>query len=429
MKRPSVFLAILLAATARAVSADTSSDLYQLISNTLGIDPNAGVTTFGSLLIPMGGLEEGMGTAYTAVCKDSSYFESNPAASSLLDDTELSVFHNQWIADTKIEGLVYTIRYKNLGIGVGGKWLYVPFPATDQFGDSVGAGYYSEAMAGFNMSYNFFPNFYFSGLSAGATVKLAYRAMPVVNYSYYDTLTDQSVTVDTANNSALGIMIDGGLLSRFNFAKFYSSRDKNFSVGLAFRNVGPPVEGDPLPTDATLGLAYSPLRPWTISFDITKPIDLLDLSQSGSLEYAAGALVQMADFFTLHGGLLIKSGNPRLTVGSSFEVAQVQITVNYTLDLTTQFTPLNRISVQAAFSLGDLGRADIAKKVDSLYLSGLDAYAKGDIDEAISDWDQALKLDPTFDPARESKEAAQAAKGLKQTMSELQQIKPDQPSN
>ena len=288
MKRPSVFLAILLAATARAVSADTSSDLYQLISNTLGIDPNAGVTTFGSLLIPMGGLEEGMGTAYSAVCKDSSYFESNPAASSLLDDTELSVFHNQWIADTKIEGLVYTIRYKNLGIGVGGKWLYVPFPATDQFGDRVGAGYYSESMAGFNVSYDFFPGFYSSGLSAGATVKLAYRAMPVVNYSYYDTMTDQSVTVTTDNNSALGVMIDGGLLSRFNFAKFYSSRDKNFSVALAFSNLGPPVQGDPLPTDATFGLAYSPLRPWTLSFDITKPIDLLDLSQSETLEYAAG---------------------------------------------------------------------------------------------------------------------------------------------
>jgi opacity protein-like surface antigen len=422
MKRTAVLLAILLAAAARSANADTTSDLYQLISNTLGIDPNAGVTTLGSLLIPMGGLDEGMGTAYTAVCKDSSYFESNPAASSLLDHTELSVFHNQWIADTKIEGLVYTIRYENLGFGIAGKWLYVPFPATDQFGDNVGAGYYSESMAGFNVSYDFFPGFYNSGLAVGATAKLAYRAMPAV--SYVDTTTGEPDAVTTANNSALGVMVDGGLLYRFNFLKLYSSRDKNFSLGLAIRNLGPPVEGDPLPTDASFGLAYSPLKPWTLSFDLTKPIDLVNLSQSGTMNYAGGFLVQMSDFFTIHGGLLIQGGNPRITIGSSFDVSQVQITVNYTLDLTTQLTPLNRISVQAAFSLGDLGRGDIAKKVDSLYLSGLDAYAKGDIDGAIADWNEALKLDSSFDPARESRDAALASKGLKQTMTELQQIKP-----
>jgi hypothetical protein len=128
----------------------------------------------------------------------------------------------------------------------------------------------------------------------------------------------------------------------------------------------------------------------------------------------------------LQGGLLIKGGNPRLTLGSSFDLAASRITINYTLDLTTQLTPLNRISIQAAFSLGDLGRGDIAKKVDSLYLDGLDAYARGEIDAAISLWDDALRLDSTFDPARESRDAAEASRGLKQTMIELQKIKPSQ---
>jgi hypothetical protein len=119
-------------------------------------------------------------------------------------------------------------------------------------------------------------------------------------------------------------------------------------------------------------------------------------------------------------------GNPRISIGSSFDVELTKITVNYTLDLTTQITPLNRISVQAAFSLGDLGRGDIAKKVDTLYLNGLDAYARGEIDSAISYWEEALALDASFDPARESRDAALAAKGLKQTMTELQKIKPNQ---
>ena len=405
-------LALLLAVPWRA-SADAYSDIYQVISNILGIDPNVGRTTMRSLLIPMGGLAEGMGTAYSAVGKDSSYFESNPAASSTLDYTELSVFHNNWIADTKIESAVYTIRYKGLGIGLGGKWLYLPFAATNDFGDRVGAGYYSESMVGFNASYNFFPGFYFSGISAGATGKLAYRSMPVVDSGA------------TTGNSAVGIMLDAGLLSRFNLFKFYSSRTKNFALAFTVKNLGPAVLGDPLPTNATLGMAYSPLRPLTLSLDITQPIDLVDVALSERLSVAGGALVQVSDFFKVHGGLLIKGGNPRITIGSTFDVELARITVNYTLDLTTQFTPLNRISVQAAFSLGDLGRADIAKKVDNLYLSGLEAYARSEIDTAISLWEEALRLDSTFDPARESRDAAMASKGLRQTMLELQQIKPD----
>jgi opacity protein-like surface antigen len=415
MKRAARLLALaLLIAAAQRASADSYSDIYQVISNILNIDRNAGRTTMRSLLIPMGGLAEGMGTAYSAVAKDSSYFESNPAASSTLNFTELSVFHNNWIADTKIEGAVYTIRYKDLGIGIGGKWLYLPFPATNEFGDRVGAGYYSESMAGVNVSYNFLPGFYFSGISVGATAKLAYRSMPAVQSGA------------TAGNSALGAMLDAGILTRVNFLKFYSSRAKNLSFALVVKNLGPPVLGDPLPTDATFGLAYSPLKPLTFSLDLTQPIDLTDPSKSEGFNIAGGALVQVSDFFKLHGGLLLKGGNPRISIGSTFDVELARITINYTLDLTTQFTPLNRISIQAAFSLGDLGRADIAKKVDTLYLNGLDAYSRGETDGAIAMWTEALRLDPSFEPARESRDAALASKGLKQTMTELQKIKPSE---
>lgn len=411
MKRYSVVSALVLSAffTARAQG---TSDIYYIISNILNIDQNAGRTTMRSLLVPMGGLAEGMGGAYTAVAADSSYFEVNPAASSSLEFTELSVFHNNWIADTKIEAAVYTIRYKNLGFGVGGKWLYLPFTAMDEYGDPSGAGYYSESMAGFNVSYNFLPGFYFSGISAGATGKIAYRSMPAVDSGY------------TEGNSALGIMLDLGLLTRFNFLKFYSSRTKNFSLGLTLKNLGPPVQGDPLPTVATFGLSYRPIRPLVVAVDVSKPIDLVDLSKSESLYIAAGSLLQITDFFDFHGGLMIKGGNPRISIGSSFDIELARIIVNYTLDLTTQFAPLNRISIQAVFSLGDMGRADLLKRVDSLYLSGLEAYTKGSVDEAISLWNEALALDPYFDPARESRDAAKASIQLKQTMSELMKIKP-----
>ncbi len=384
---------------------------YQAVINWLNPDPNTGLTTFRSLLIPMGGLAEGLGTAYTAVVKDSSYFEYNPAVSSSLDATELAIFHNNWIADTKIEGAVYTIRYKGLGFGAAGKWLYLPFTAYDDFGQRSGSGYYSEAMTGFNVSYNFLRGYYFPGFAIGATGKLAYRSMPAVD--------DGS----TAGNSSIAIMLDGGLLTRFNFLKFYSSRSKNLSLGFTVKNIGPPVLGDPLPTIATLGLAYSPIRPLVMSLDLSQPINLRDLKRSENFFAALGAYLQVTDFFQFQGGFLVKGGNPRISVGSSFAVESMRLNVNYTLDLTTQFTPLNRISIQAAFDLGDLGRAELAKRVDTLYLSGLDADARGDIAEAIAYWSEAIKLDPTFDPARESLVTAKRTIELQATMESLQKLK------
>jgi opacity protein-like surface antigen len=413
MKRTalSLALAILFLAAPRA-GAQFVPDLYRAVSSVLNPDPHSGLTTFRSLLVPMGGLAEGMGTAYTAVVKDASYFEANPAASSGLEYTELAIFHNNWIADTRIEGAVYTIRYKGLGFGAGGKWLYLEFPGYNDFGERIGAGYYSEAMAGFNMSYTFFPGYYFSGISLGATGKLAYRSVPYI------------AGEDTSGQSALGLMVDGGFLMRFNFLKLYSSRSRNSAVGFTIKNFGPPVLGDPLPTMATLGLSYSPLRPFVFSFDVSKPLNLMNLAKSEGLILAAGGLVDITRFFRFQAGLLLKGGNPRISIGATFDIELVRLVVNYTLDLTTQLTPLNRISIQAVFALGDLGRADIAKKVDSLYVSGLEAYARGDPKAAISYWVEAVKLDPTFDPARESLLAAQGAVDLEKTMEALQRLEP-----
>jgi hypothetical protein len=380
-----------------------ASDLYNFVSSYFNPDRNAGLTAFRSLLIPMGGLAEGMGMAYTAAARDSSYFEANPAASAIIDQTELGVFHNNWIADTKIEGAVYTVRYRNLGFGAAGKWLYLPFTGSDDFANRIGSGYYSEATAAFNTSYNFLQGYNFTGLALGATAKVAWRSVP-------------TELAKAAGNSGLGIMVDTGALVRFNLLKLYSSRTKNMAVGLAVKNLGPPVLGEPLPTVASLGLSWSPLRPLVISFDISQPINLLEPAKSEVPMVAGGFALAMTDVFGLQGGLLIKTGMPRLSVGSTFTIDLVKVTVNYTLDLTTQFTPLNRISIQAAFLLGDQGRSSLAKKVDKLYLDGLSEYGKGNVDAAIALWTEALANDSTFDPARESLHAAENAKKLKADM-------------
>jgi len=187
-------------------ASDSLSDFYhgysEFATASLFSDPNTGLTLFPTLLVPMGGEYEGMGTAYTAVGRDASFLEANPAASSNLEQTELSLYHTNLIADTSMEGLAYTMRFDDLGLGVGGKHLHVPFTSYDDFGAQIGTARYTETVVAANVSYNFLSSFYFHGVSAGANLKAAYRNIP-------DRIAP--------NQSGAGIMTDMGLLSRFHF--------------------------------------------------------------------------------------------------------------------------------------------------------------------------------------------------------------------
>ncbi len=352
-------------------------------------DPNTGLTVFPSLLIPMGGKYEGMGTAYAALAQDSSFIESNPAASSLLSQTELSVFHHNWISDTNIEGLVYTVRFNDLGIGVGGKFLYVPFPAVNDIGRTTSTPYYSESVATVNISYNLFQSYYFYGLAAGANLKVAYRSIPQILY---------------ANQSALAFMADVGIQTSFNFLKLYNSRDKNFSLGAVLKNLGvSTLAGEQLPLMLTAGLAYSPLRPWTITFDFNYPLSLDPVNAPAARwNLAFGTNVNIASFISVQAGALLMTENPFLSLGATIDLDWVNLVMNFNLDLSSSLNPEDKMSIQAQFDLGDFGRKAAKDQADTLYLQGLEEYAQGHYEAAIQCWKGCLEVDPKYEPAKEN---------------------------
>ncbi len=393
------------------------SDSYYAVCNFFTIDPNEGLTTFLSTMIPMGGTAAGMASVYTAVCLDSSFLEINPAGSAVLENTELSLYHNNWIADTRIESAVYTMRFKSLGLAIGGKWLYLPFTEYDDFAGRVTAGYFTEATAIANASYHIFPGYYFYGVSLGANLKLAYRSVP--DYADGNGIVIQG---SGATQSAFAVMADFGALTRFNFLKLYPAREKNFSLGLSVKNIGPPALGDPLNSLATFGLAYAPIRPLLFSFDLSQPFNLQSLSLSEKLYWGIGYSMTISDFWDIQAGVLLKTGNPRLTVGTTIKVNPLVLVVTYTLDLLTQALPLARLSIEAKFQMGDGGRAAVSTQVDDLYMRGLEAYAKGNNDGAIALWKQVLALDPFFEPARTGMETALAAQELLKRVIEVQKL-------
>lgn len=381
------------------------ADFSDLSSLPFFSDKNTGLTIFPTLLIPMGGLYEGMGTAYTAVSSDSGFIESNPAGSSVLDYTELTLNHNNWIADTNIEGVVYTTRFDNLGIGVGGKFLYVPFIGYNRWGEEESSGYYSETIATMNFSYNFFSSYYFYGLSLGTNIKAAYRHIPE------PIAHDQSVAT---------VMADIGFLSRMNFLKFYAARERNFSIGGVVKNLGPDALGEPLPAIATAGIAYSPIRPILMSFDYNYPFSLsLPQSDWEKWNIAGGINATMTDFFSIHAGFSHRGSNPKFTIGSHLTLEKVNLNINYTLDMTTQLTAVDKFSIEATIPLGDRGRKADSRKVDEYYIAGLEFYARGDLSKAVGFWKAALELDPQYQPAAENMMVAQTAIALQKAMEAL----------
>ena len=404
-----IYLILLLLSSASFVYSVDISDIYYNADSFMDSlsDPNTGLTAFPTLLIPMGGRFEAMGTAFTAVADDSSYIESNPAGSASLNYTELTFFHNDWIADTNIESVSFTSRKKNFGFGAAGKFLYVPFTEYNTWGERESRGYYSESVMILNASYNFLSSYDFFGLSVGSNLKLAYRNIPADIYP---------------NQSAVAVMTDLGVLTRFNFLKFYNAREKNTSFGLVLKNLGIKALDDPLPVETVAGIAYSPIRPVILAFDFTYPLSMNPSEQPAEKwSFATGMDVTVTDFFSVQSGFRYRGSNPRFSLGSRMDLEDISFNVNYTLDLTTQ-VGLDRFSVASSLNLGDRGRSITEAEVDAYYIAGLRSYAEGDLEKAVENWTKALELDPGFTPALTNLITARRTLELIDEMQSLQTV-------
>jgi tetratricopeptide (TPR) repeat protein len=421
-RKTAVFSALcLILSSLLPLYAEDAQDSYgntaDYLNSIYGADANAGLTAFPVLNIPMGGRSEGMAGAFSAVCGDVSFIEFNPAGSSMLEKSEFAFFHNNWVADTKIEGLAYANRFGDLGIAAGVKWLYTPFTEYNAEGARVSSGYYSEGVAILNASYNFFSGYYFSGLSLGASLKGAFRVVPDYAHNNGSPVGDSGLS-----QSAVTAMADIGLLTRFNLLKTYSARERNASAALVIKNLGPPSLDEPLPTTISAAISYKPIRPLTLAFDFSVPVNLADTSLSESPFFAFGASVNITNFLSMRAGVLYKAGSSRVTVGSAVDLDKISVDVNYTLDLLTQLQPLNRISLAVRLDLGDGGRMQTAEKVNELYLLGYEAYSVGNFADARVCWEEALRLDPKYEPARESLNMLNSREDLNERIQDLNRL-------
>ena len=393
MKRLVIVLGIL---TVAAFLWGDGNDAYATASDWFGLDPNAGQNSFLTLIIPGGGKYEGMATAHTAMALDGGYLESNPAGGSFLPNTILSFSHVDWIADSALETITFAYRpekNEDFGIGFNTKFLHVPFTGYNDWGaqynryGSSAVGWYTELIATAAVSYKFLRSFYFGGVSVGASIKAGYRGV--------------SASLEPGQ-SALSLMGDVGVMTRFNFLKTYAGRDMNWGVGATVKNLGAEFinDPDPLPTYASIGFSYKPMRPLTVAFDFNMPFNL-NGETAEKFSFAAGVNADIAEFVSAHSGVLIKTGKPRFTIGADVNLKNFTIQTNYTLDLASRLELFDRMSIAIKVDMDTVKQLIIKDDVQELYLEGLDAYANGKLSVAIGYFDNCLSLDPTFTPARE----------------------------
>lgn len=394
--------------------SNTESKLADIFSSQ--IDPNEGSTVFRSQNIPTGGRTEALGTAYTALCDDSGFFDYNPAGSVILEESEISLSHNAWIADSALESLALTRRNGNFGYGAQLKCFYVPFTEYNLYGERVAGSYYSETTATFNAAYTFLAGYTFRGISIGANAKAAWRSVP----DYTDNRDDSIISGSGLEQSALGLMGDLGAIVSFNAIKFYQDRKPNLRLALALNNFGTTITGfgssikkdDDSPSRLSMGFSYRPFAPLLITAEFRKPVLLSDFSSSSKASFATGIEARITQIFAFQCGFLLQGANPRFSIGSEFDIKGIKMDVAYTLDLTTSANPVNHISLSAKMTFGDRGRKAAMDEVDRLYIEGLKFYSQGYYNEAIIKWEEAIKtaasppLKIKFEPAIQARDAA-----------------------
>lgn len=345
----------------------------------LNFNGDYGTSFFPILNKPYGGREMALSGAFTGLADDISTIESNPAGTAALENTEFFFSHSKLFGDVNYNAAAYTMRFNELGFGVSVRMAYLPFTHYDMLGHEGGSGIISYSVVTFNGSYNFFRTYERFGLAVGTNVKLYIYGVP-----------DSIIS----GQSRVNVAFDFGILSRFNFLKYHKTLDKNFSIGLAVKNLGPFMENEPPPTSASFGFSYRPIKRFLITSDIHYLINYSEFTYK-NWNYKAGLEVNITDFFSIMGGVSLKS-SPSASLGINIEFEQFRLTAVYNPDMVD----VAQFSVSASIKFGDMGRGKRQAQIDNLFSTALNMVNESRYSEADDILSEILSMSPNYTPAR-----------------------------
>lgn len=339
------------------------------------------------LKIPIGARIIGMGESYTAIGDEPYALFGNVAGIAKNRNLEISFSHLEWFGDTDYEfiGFIY--------------------PLSKGFSGYTGS-------AGFSLNYLHLPLFF------------SYDDWGEIKESV--SFSDFAVTVGYAQpvakfrsgtiNAGISIKYIGEILNRyyddaiaFSMGFVYSLkippftlfrkrlRNKILDIGFLIENwsIGTDIGGYPTPVIYKFGLGLAPYKSFLASMDIHIPLDNrvrinmgCEYSLKDTLFFRAGYRFLGYEVDSLSWGMGIKFNFQGKIVKTDISYAPVS-----TLGNTISFS----VSLQYP------GKLPTKKKklVNILYYKGIYYYVNKKYEKAIQLWQECLKIDPDFQPAKD----------------------------
>lgn len=204
-----------------------------------------GTTAAQFLKIGMGARAVGMGKAFSAVADDSNAVFWNPAGLAGFDGNELNMGFVKYFQDVNAGNLAYSTSLGERRFGIGA--IYLSVPGIEKRGLDDNAGLVPK-LGTFNASD--------LAVSLAYAVKDSFSSL-IDNLDTGFALKFIKSSIDT--ESAVALALDAGAL--------YHATDK-INVALVVQNIGSSMkfkeEGDPLPLNLKVAMAYRPNKKLTI---------------------------------------------------------------------------------------------------------------------------------------------------------------------
>jgi tetratricopeptide (TPR) repeat protein len=333
----------------------------------------SGETTATFLTLGVGGRPSAMGEAYAGLAEGVNALAYNPAGVANLDAAEVSAMHAEWLDDLRYEYVAFAFPF-TWGT-LGGDIRALTAGGLELRPDSVNP---SEE-----------PKGTFSATDIAADLSYAYPLSRVLAFGANAKVISQKIH----DASATGVGGDVGV---------YWAPRASVSVGLAARNLGPPVtfeeESSPLPMTAELGFGYRLFgRKLILSAATEKPFKDDFLYKSGA-EYSPFEFVsaRVGYIYGLDtGGSTGLTGGLGVNVaGFSFDFAVApygDLETTYRAGFTYVFGRERRRITEEVTAEFERQRQEM---IASLSAKAEGYYRAGNYQGAVDTWDLIMVWDP-----------------------------------
>jgi tetratricopeptide (TPR) repeat protein len=329
----------------------------------------------------------GMGEVATGLSDDAAAMHYNPGGLATVRNIELNAMYHQNIIDTRNEALnlVYPLKrgllfHNNASIGLGLlayqggdiEWIELNPDESIKSRETLKA----ENDYQIGLSYGEEVAKYWGNTYAGVMVKWI-----------------QSKLVEEYTASAFGI--DLGVLHKV----------RGFGLGIAMQNIGTEMkfieEGDSLPFTVRIGGSYE--RKLGKMVKMVAGVDGVKVLKD-DMRYNLGGECWIGDMLGIRAGYKINSED-KVSIGASIRYKWVQLDYGY--KLMDVFSNTHQVAITLRMGSPKISKEAKIKQMKKRYMRGARYYKKKMYKEAISEWEEILKIDPNH---RQSKEAIEKAK-------------------